>query len=378
MKTSIIGYPRIGQNRKLKFWTEDYFAGAMTQETLAENAAGLRKEQLRSLKNSGIDFIPSNDFSFYDNMLDTACLFGIIPERYKKLGLSELDTYFAMARGYQGERGDVKALPMKKWFNTNYHYIVPEFDDGTRINLAGAGPEQAYKEARAAGIETKPAVIGPLTLLKLSHYVGARGSDDFAAALAQAYGALFDELNKAGAAWIQIDEPVLTTDLTEADIALFARLYKDILSGKGTLKILLQTYFGDIRDVYQTAVCMDFDGLGLDFVEGKMTLPLIEKFGFPHNKLLFAGIVNGKNIWRNDYAKSLALISRLKKTVDAQHLVINTSCSLLHVPYTLADETALGQAEKAHFAFAKEKISELQALKILADDPAFAAKSIIS
>ncbi|MDE5648383.1 MAG: 5-methyltetrahydropteroyltriglutamate--homocysteine S-methyltransferase, partial [Oscillospiraceae bacterium] len=172
MRTSIIGYPRVGSLRELKFTTEKYFRNEITAEELQNTAKEIRKSGWLNQKASGLDFIPSNDFSFYDNMLDTAVLFNIVPSRYSSLGLSALDTYFAMARGYQGEAGDVKALAMKKWFNTNYHYMVPEIDDSIEIKLVGTKPFDEFEEAKALGVQTKPVIIGAFTLLKLLRYTG--------------------------------------------------------------------------------------------------------------------------------------------------------------------------------------------------------------
>ena len=190
MKTSIVGYPRIGRARELKFTSEKYFRNEVSQTELEKTAADIRKLDRQNQKNAGIDFISSNDFSFYDNILDTAVLFNIIPARYKELNLSALDTYFAMARGYQGENGNVKALAMKKWFNTNYHYIVPEFEDDTTVKLSGTKPLDEYKEALKNGVDTKINIIGPFTFLKLVKYKGTKTLTDYADALTKEYIAL--------------------------------------------------------------------------------------------------------------------------------------------------------------------------------------------
>lgn len=365
MKTSIIGYPRVGALRELKFATEKYFRNENTAESLKETARNIRKEQWRIQKESGLDFVPSNDFSLYDNLLDLAMLFHIIPDRYLKLGLSPLDTYFAMARGYQGQNGDVKALAMKKWFNTNYHYMVVEIDDTTEIRLDSEKPFEEYLEAKELGIQTKPVVIGPFTLLKLARYTGVKGEKDFAQSLIRVYSELIERFEALGADWIQIDEPYLVHDLTDEDIALFKSIYEKILSSKGNVKILLQTYFGDIRDIYQEVVRLSFDGIGLDFIEGRKTKELVLQHGFPKDKILFAGLVNGKNIWRNQYEKTLSVISELKKRdID---VVISTSCSLLHVPYTLDNEQNMSEDYTRHFAFAQEKLAELEELKRLGE-----------
>lgn len=361
MKTSIIGYPRIGSLRELKFASEKYFRGEIAAEELLETAEKIRLSSWSIQKANGIDLIPSNDFSFYDNVLDTAVLLNVIPARYKALKLPELDTYFAMARGYQGEKGDVKALAMKKWFNTNYHYIVPEIDDETDVNLHGTKPFDEFLEAQKAGVKTKPVVIGAFTFLKLAHFTGKKNIADFVESTAAAYCEYLSKFNTLGAEWVEFDEPYLVRDLTAEDIAVFVTLYKKILSAKGNVKVLLQTYFGDVRDCFNELCSLDFDGIGLDFVEGKKSLELVETNGFPKDKILFAGVVNGKNIWRNNYEKTLGLFEELKK--HCGEIVLNMSCSLLHVPYTLKNENKLPDDVKKHFAYAEEKLSELAELK---------------
>ena len=313
MKTSVIGFPRVGKLRELKFVTEKFFRGEADVAELEKTGKEIRLEQWKWQKDSRIDFIPSGDFSFYDTILDAAVLFNIIPKRYKTLGLSEQDTYFA------GNK------------------LVDE-----------------YLEAKENGFETKPVIAGPFTLLKLIRFVGEKGTRDFAGQLCEAYCELVGKLEKAGAAWIQFDEPYLVHDLTKEDQELFVELYDKILSQKKGVKILLQTYFGDVRDVYETVAAMDFDGIGLDFIEGKETAALVGKYGFPEDKLLFAGVVNGKNIWRNHYQKTLDLLEGLQaKNIS---VVISTSCSLLHVPYTLQNEGKLQENVGKHLQREKKAI----------------------
>lgn len=359
MRTSVIGFPRIGKDRELKFASEKYFAGKINEAELLESGRMQREYNLKTQKASGIDFISSNDFSFYDNVLDTAFLFNAVPQRYKDLNLSAIDTYFAAARGYQGANGNVKALAMKKWFNTNYHYIVPEIDDDTVIELKGTKPVDEFLEAKALGIDTKVDLIGPFTFLKLARYTGSKMASDFAGALTAGYIRLLGKLAEEGAGFIQFDEPYLVKDLANDDIALFEKIYKNILGAKGNLKILLQTYFGDIRDIYNNVAALDFDLIGIDFVEGRKSLELVMQNGFPKGKTLVAGVVNGKNIWRNNYAKTQGILNEILSVVSEENLVIGTSCSLLHVPYTLKSETKLPESYKAHFAFAEEKLVEL-------------------
>ena len=362
MKTSVIGYPRIGKDRELKFASEKFFAGEIDEAALQAVAKQIRKEDLLKQKEAGITYISSNDFSFYDNVLDTAFLFNVIPQRYKDLGLSELETYFALARGYQGEKGNVKALAMKKWFNTNYHYLVPEIDDDTEIRLAGTKPVDEYKEARELGVDTKVAVVGPFTFLKLAKFTGAKKISDVSGKLTEEYVKLVSVLTSKGADLIEFDEPYLVRDLDASDIELFKNIYASILANKNGAKILLQTYFGDIRDIYAEVIKLDFDLIGIDFVEGRKSLELVKSYGFPSDKVLVAGLVCGKNIWRNDYKKTLSSL----KEIGVENVVLGTSCSLLHVPYTLDNETKLSDDYKKHFAFAEEKLTELAELASIA------------
>lgn len=361
-KTSVIGFPRIGKNRELKFASEKYFKAEIAAEELEKTAAELRAYGWKKQSSAGISFIPSNDFSFYDNMLDTAFLLGAFPARYKTLNLSTLDTYFAAAHGYQGGAGDVKALPMKKWFNTNYHYIVPELADDTEIKLQQNNKVLAeYNEAKALGIQTVPSLIGPYTFLHLATYTGVKKASDFAGAVVEAFSALAKELSVAGAEWISFAEPALVFDVTEEEKALFVSIYKELISkirSASKIKINLQTYFGDIRDVYREVCKLGFDGIGLDFVEGKKSLELIES-GFPKDTLLFAGIINGKNIWRADYQKKNELLAQIKQSVAGENIVIGTSCSLLHVPYTTTSEDKLSKEILKHLSYAEEKLGEL-------------------
>ena len=360
MNSSVIGFPRVGKLRELKFASEKYFKQEISTEELEQVAKGLREMHWKLQQAAGISHIPSNDFSYYDNVLDLTVLLNALPENYRQLGLSERDTYFAAARGYQGVAGDAKALAMKKWFNTNYHYLVPELSDNTEIKLVGDKPFVEYEEAKAIGVLTKPVLIGGFTFLKLAKYKGSKTINDFADQVADAYIAILDRFNEQGVEWVQFDEPSLVTDLTQEDVALFTALYEKVLAHKGNVKVLLQTYFGDIRDSYEEVVGLDFDGIGLDFIEGKQTVELLERHGFPADKTLFAGVLNGKNIWKSDYKKVITLVNGLKKY--SNDIVISTSCSLLHVPYTLENETSLPEEVSQYFAFAKERLQEIKEL----------------
>ncbi|MFC6322235.1 5-methyltetrahydropteroyltriglutamate--homocysteine S-methyltransferase [Companilactobacillus baiquanensis] len=358
MTTSIIGFPRIGEKRELKFKTEKYFRNEISEQELKDFAKDIRLKHWQLLKNSGIDNIPSNDFSFFDTTLDTAFLFNIVPKDNEELKLSKLDRYFALARGYQGEKGDIKALPMKKWFNTNYHYLVPQFSKDTDIKLTDTKIFDEFQEAKDAGITTRPVIVGPFTFLSLSEFNNTKPTD-FVDDLVSIYQEVFQKLSDQGAEWIQLDEPELVKDVVGSDKELFKEIYQKLLKNKFGLKILIQTYFGDVRDVYDDLIKLPVEGIGLDFIEGRKTKELV-KSGFPDDKILFAGIVNGKNIWRNHYQNSISLINSL----NVKNIVLSTSCSLLHVPFTIENEDFPTKI-KAHFAFAKEKLTELVELQAI-------------
>ena len=365
MKTGVTGFPRIGLYRELKFATEKYFKGSISFDELNEIASKIKKLNWNKMKKEGIDYIPSNDFSFYDTTLDTANLFNIIPVRYKNLGIGYIDTYFAQARGYQGDKGDVKALAMKKWFNTNYHYMVPELEDDTKISLVGTKIFDEYEEAKQLGIETKPVILGAFSLLYLARTCGIKKKKDYVEDLINAYKDLLKKLNEHSVLFLEFDEPCLVFDLNDEDKELFKLIYKGLLKEKGNLNIHLETYFGDIRDNYNDVISLPFDSIGLDFVEGKKSLELIKKNGFPKDKVLYAGLINGKNIWKNDYKKTLDLLNELKKY--ANDIVLKPSCSLLHVPLRVESEVLLPSNYKKHLSFAYEKLIELKELSKLVD-----------
>ena len=358
MTTTIIGFPRIGEQRELKYTTEKYFRHEMNAEELEAFGKSLRQKHWNLIKDSGVDTIPSNDFSFYDTTLDTAFLLNLVPKDLATIELSGLDKYFALARGYQGEKGDIKARPMKKWFNTNYHYIAPKIEINTDIQLVGTKIFDEYVEAKELGIETRPVILGPYSLLHLSELDEGVNRQTVIEAFVVAYKAVFTRLTTLGAEWIQLDEPALVKDLTSDEIAEFEGIYQSLLADE-TIKVLLQTYFGDVRDIYETLIALPFAGIGLDFIEGIQNKAFVQK-GFPKDKILFAGVVNGKNIWRNNYQTTLDLLTEL----DVENVVLSTSCSLLHVPFTTENETFPAEI-KEHFSFAKEKLTELLELSAI-------------
>ncbi|KFJ03026.1 5-methyltetrahydropteroyltriglutamate--homocysteine S-methyltransferase [Bifidobacterium subtile] len=382
--TSVSGFPRIGANRELKKIIEGYWKGANSLDDVRATAKELRAKHWKLQAEAGIELIPSNDFSYYDQLLDTAILLNAVPQRYQRLAFENAeDTLFAIGRGYQGERGDVTALPMKKWFTTNYHYIVPEIEPSTDIKLVGSKPFEEFAEAKALGILTKPVFIGPYTFLKLARNPQAeelnvdRGLINVTAA---AYAEILTKFATLGAQWVQFDEPYLVLDKEPGDVELFKALYAKILparegvnseGGNGKVKLLLNTYFGHIADIYETVNLFGFDGIGLDLIEGKdENLAAVEKFGVAQDTTLFAGVINGRNIWRNDYAVSLGLIDALKQKTGK--VAVSTASSLLHVPFSTAGESGLSDEVRRHFAFAVEKLGELEDIAELAqlDDDA--------
>jgi 5-methyltetrahydropteroyltriglutamate--homocysteine methyltransferase len=355
-KTSVIGFPRIGENRELKKVVESFLKGDITKNELLNESSNIRKKHLNILKENSVDYITINDFSLYDTFLDTIVFLGAIPEKYKELELDEIDTYFAMAKGYQKNDKDVKALAMKKWFNTNYHYLVPELDKNIKFSLNPKKLLREYQEARDLKITPKISIVGPYTFLKLSN-IKEGVLENYINDIKEIYIELIQFLNKLDISYIQIEEPILVTDLDNNDIVNFENIYKEILNVKEK-KVLLQTYFGDIRDIYKNVIELNFDAIGFDLVDGEYNFNLIEKYG-TNNKEIFAGIVNGKNIFINDYKKSIEKIDR----IGVDNVVLSTSCSLLHVPFTIKNETTLDEKYKNLLSFALEKLVELRELK---------------
>lgn len=356
MQTAIIGFPRIGANRELKKATEAFFKNEITAEELEKQASNLRINNLKTLKNAGIDAIVTGDFSYYDNVLDTAILFNLLPKRFNNLDLSKLQSYFTIARGSD----DTPALSLKKWFTTNYHYLVPEVDSTTKVKLNSLGPVKYFKEALNAGIQTMPTIIGPFTLLKLANFANNVNINNIKKELIKSYIELLDAAKNAGSLWFSIEEPYLVTDLDNSSIQLFKEIYEEILKNR-PIKIKLQTYFGDLRDVFKEVSELYFDGVGLDFIEGPKNLDLLKEFGLTKGTTIFAGIISGRNIWRNDYQNSLKLIDALAKLSD--NIILSSACSLLHVPITIQNEK-LDNKYLKHFAFAIEKLSELKDLAL--------------
>ena len=363
-----LGVPRIGRRRELKFALEAYWAGKASQTELLSAAAKLRAEHWLIQKAMGVNVIPSNDFSLYDHVLDTAVMIGAIPRRYGWDGGGvSLDTYFAMARGSQGrpancchaEGEGVSALEMTKWFDTNYHYLVPEFSPEQEFVLASTKPLDEFNEAKALGVHTRPVLAGPVSFLKMGKRTD--GGDPLALLprLVPVYAELLQRLADAGADWVQMDEPCLVLDLTEDEKQAYAFAY-EALAAAGGPKLMLATYFGAIGDNLRTAAALSVAGLHLDLVRAPEQLEAALSL-LPEDRVVSLGVVDGRNVWRADIA---ALLDRLDPVVASRPgcVELAPSCSLLHVPFDLALETGLAPELKSWLAFAVQKVEELVAL----------------
>jgi 5-methyltetrahydropteroyltriglutamate--homocysteine methyltransferase len=349
-QSTVLGYPRIGANRELKRAVEAYWAGRMDAADLERTAAGLRAEVWRTLRDARLDAIPSNTFSYYDHMLDTAVAVGAIPARFRRLGLSGLDTYFAMARGVDAE----PALELTKWFATNYHHLVPEIDPGTVFAADPGKALREYAEAQALGITTRPVLVGPATFLLL-----AKGADPFARLddLVEAYAVLLTGLAGAGVPWVQLDEPAYAADRTPAEIDALRRAYTRLGATAHRPRIFVATYFGDLGDALPALLATPVEAVGLDLVAGPENLRRLAAAGPLRGRTIVAGLVDGHNVWRTELRAAVATGATVAGLAD--HVAVSTSCSLLHVPVDLTAETGLGPDLTARLAFARQKVDEV-------------------
>ncbi|MCE6990328.1 5-methyltetrahydropteroyltriglutamate--homocysteine S-methyltransferase [Dyadobacter sp. CY323] len=371
-----LGYPRVGSQRELKKASEQYWAGKINRDELQKTARKIRHQNWEIQKNAGIDLIPSNDFSLYDQVLDTSMMVGAIPERYYQLidgkSNNELDLYFAMARGFQRDNTDVKAMEMTKWFDTNYHYLVPEFTANQKFKPYSDKVLLEFEDALQKGITTKPVLIGPVTYLLLGKEKEA-GFDkiDLLDNLLPVYISVLKELSSRGAEWVQLDEPGLVLDLTEKQKLAFQSAYAQLREALPTLRILVATYFGALEDNLSTATALSVDALHIDLTRGAETLPAIlndEDF-VSSTKKLSLGVVDGRNIWKNDYQKSLDFITKAVEVLGENRVMVAPSSSLLHSPHDLDLETnvtVLTLEIKNWMAFAKQKLHEVSEITALA------------
>ena len=361
--TTNLGFPRIGARRELKHALESHWRGELSADQLHAVGRQLRARHWTLQRDAGIDLPPSNDFSLYDQVLDTAFLFDAIPSSHRALADADpLAGYFALARGHQRDGIDLRALEMTKWFDTNYHYLVPELEAGQPFALRGDKPLAEYLEARALGIETRPVLIGPVTFLWLAKTVD--GSDRFALLerLLPVYAQLLQKLQAAGAQWVQIDEPALVLDLSPAVQDAYRRAYAALAAGPRP-KLLLAAYFGALGDNLELAASLPVDGLHLDLVRAPEQLEaVLDKL--PAGRVLSAGLVDGRNIWRTRLDNALLLARYARNRVGAENLWLAPSCSLLHVPVDLDGEKALEADLKSWLSFARQKLGEI---KVLAD-----------
>ncbi len=358
-----LGFPSLGAARELKRATEGYWAGKLPAADLLETAKSLRARHWTMQRDAGIDLIPVNDFSLYDRMLDTCALVGAVPPRYalRAGSLVDLDTYFAMARGSQGKGRDVVAMEMTKWFDTNYHYLVPELTTGQRFSLSSTKPVDELREARALGVNAKPVLIGPVTFLLLSKTSGVGDRLGHLEALLPVYAEVLRQLKSAGAEWVQMDEPALALDRTDAELKAFGRAYGYLAKEAPGINVLLATYFAGMGDNAATLHALPVAGTHLDLVRGAGDVNrVLEKW--PTGRILSAGIVDGRNIWRSDLEVQLSTLERIRDRVGTDALWIAPSCSLLHVPQDLDLEKRLDGEIKQWLAFAKQKLAEVAVL----------------
>ena len=352
-KNYVIGFPRIGEKRELKKVLEDYWAKKVDFSEVKYVAENLRKRHWTYQKEAKIDFIASNDFSLYDNMLDTTVLLGAIPKRFQHLKDEEL--YFAMARGNQ----DCVAMEMTKWFNTNYHYIVPEISKDTTFKLNSKKVIEEYKEALELGINTKINLIGAITYLGLSKSVD--NSDLFAhiSSVVKVYKELLEEISKLNSEIVvQFDEPLFVKDLEPKVLSLLKPVYDELSSVSKNIKIVVTTYFEHSNEATKILVNTPIWALGLDFIHGVKNLESLE-FIKNSNKVLIAGVIDGRNIWKSNFEDKLNLLNKISNVVSKDNIIVGTSCSLLHVPFTLSYEDNLDKEIKSWLAFANEKLKEL-------------------
>lgn len=369
MQTHNLGYPRIGDHRELKKASEAYWAGKLASHELEKNAKTIRSFNWQLQKDTGIDWIPCNDFSFYDHVLDTSLMVGAIPERYHGLieekQIHNLDLLFAMARGYQKDGYDITAMEMTKWFDTNYHYIVPEFIADQKFFLSVKKVINEFAEAKNQGFNAKPVLLGPVSYLLL----GKEKEEGFNRLelinnLLPVYLEVLKELDKAGAYYIQLDEPCLSLNLTDAERKVYKKTYTEIKNRFPQLQIILASYFGCYGENLQSVLQLPVQVLHLDLVRCPSQLDDLLTSEFVHSKTqLSLGIVDGRNVWKNDFEHSLSIINKAIDKIGKERILIAPSCSLLHTPCDLDLENDLFPEIKQWLAFAKQKLDEVVTLK---------------
>ena len=364
-----LGYPRIGPKRELKRALESFWAGTSTALELEAAGRELRVSHWRLQQECGLQHIPSNDFSLYDHVLDTTAMVGAIPDRFGWDGAQvDVATYFAMARGAAA----VPALEMTKWFDTNYHYMVPEFEPGQRFRLASTKPVDEYQEAQDVGIHTRPKLLGPVSYLLLGkwrHDAPADGREPLILldALLPVYEEVLGQLADAGADWVQMDEPALVLDVPAAARDALTAAYTKLSAVSPRLRLLLTTYFGDLRENLDAVLALPLAGVHLDLVRAPQ---LLERAlaSLPASFALSLGLVDGRNVWRTDLDRTLTLLERAVATLGSERVLVAPSCSLLHVPVDLAGESGLDPELRSWLSFANQKLEELALLARAANE----------
>jgi 5-methyltetrahydropteroyltriglutamate--homocysteine methyltransferase len=353
-----LGFPRVGSRRELKRAIEAYWEGTLGREELEATARGLRLRHWELQRDLGIRHIPSGDFSLYDHVLDTAVMVGAIPERFHANGHVDLDAYFAMARGTR----HAAPLDMTKWFDTNYHYLVPEFEPGQTFHLGSTVAIDAFREAQAAGIHTRPVLLGPVSFLLLGK---SRSPGAAPLALADRLVGVYEEvlagLAAAGADWVQIDEPVLALDLPPAAIAAMESAYARLAAVSENLRLCLTTYFGDLRDNLALAIRLPVAAVHLDLVRGPEQLNRVLEI-LPAGRMLSLGVIDGRNIWRADLQRAADQLCAAADRIGPGRILVGPSCSLLHCPIDLDLEADLDPELKGWLAFARQKLEEIALL----------------
>ncbi|WP_347050326.1 5-methyltetrahydropteroyltriglutamate--homocysteine S-methyltransferase [Flavobacterium olei] len=383
MKTNNLGYPRIGSNRELKKASELYWAGKISADELIKAGKDIRHKNWHLQSQAGVDLIPSNDFSFYDQVLDLTLTVGAIPKRYHEVAKSNssLDLYFAMARGSQKDGQDVVAMEMTKWFDTNYHYIVPEFTKDQKFELFSEKIISEFKEANDLGIKTKPVLIGPVSYLLL----GKEKEEGFERIdlldnLLPVYFEILEKLQAENAEYIQLDEPFLALNLSEKERNAFTKVYNEINVRFPKLKIVLANYFDCFGANLETALALPVDTFHLDLVRCPLQLnDILESGKLAPNVNLSLGVVDGRNIWKNDFRKSLEIIKKATDALGESRILIAPSCSLIHSPCDLDLETndeTLTPEIKQWLAFAKQKVNEIVLLKQFASNETDVTNSV--
>lgn len=371
MKTNLLGYPRIGEKRELKKANENFWAGKINEEELTKVANEIRLHNWKIQKEANLDLIPSNDFSLYDHVLDFSFSINAIPERFKPIKhLSDLELYFALARGYQKNGIDITAQEMTKWFDTNYHYIVPEFTKNQSFELKSNKALHEFNFAKENGFKTKPVLLGLVTYLLLGKEK-EEGFDklDLADNLLIVYKQILSELAESGAEYIQIDEPFLALDIDEKTKNVYQKVYTDLAESFPELKFIITTYFDSVEQNLDLVKSLPFNTLHVDLVRSPEQLDAILA-DYPKDKILSLGIVDGRNIWKNNFENSLVLIQKVVEKLGRERVWVSSSCSLLHSPCNLElekNEKVLPKEIKQWLAFAKQKLTEISTLKSIAD-----------